>query len=250
VHYQPQYYLKTMAISGVEALVRWKNARTQQWVSPADFIPTAEQCGLIFELDKFVLSTAAAQVREWHQTGFTDIILASNLSALHFKNDSFESMINDVIKETKLDASKLELEITEGLFLDDQEQATKQLSLMRKQGIRIAVDDFGTGYSSLGYLNNLPVDSLKIDKSFIDNYLKSHYHSSIVKFIIDLGHHLKLDIIAEGIETNEQLTHLQNLQCSHGQGFYLSKPQPATLITQLLHSRSLDTNTVTHTGND
>ncbi|HEY7772685.1 MAG TPA: EAL domain-containing protein [Marinagarivorans sp.] len=236
VYYQPQYALHNGQLTGLEALVRWHNHRTQSWVSPADFIPIAEQSGLIYLLDKFVLKTAAAQVHQWHQTGHEDIVLASNLSTMHFRGDALTTLINDVLKTTRIAPHRLELEITEGLFLEEQSHATEQLTLLRKKGIRVAVDDFGTGYSNLGYLNNLPVDCLKIDQSFIDNFDKDNYYQSIVKFIIELGHNLGLDIVAEGIETQDQLDVLVALQCSHGQGYFLARPQPAQAIEALLQS--------------
>lgn len=234
VNYQPQYNIQTSEMTGVEALVRWKNQRTEQWISPADFIPIAEQSGLIYLLDKFVLKTAATQVHKWHQMGYCKLVLASNLSTVHFRGDTLTTMITDVLKSTELDPANLELEITEGLFLAEQSHATEQLELLRKKGIKVAVDDFGTGYSNLGYLNNLPVDSLKIDRSFIDNFDKNNYYRSIVKFIIELGNNLGLDIIAEGIETQNQLDALIALSCSHGQGYYLARPQPADVIEKLL----------------
>lgn len=234
VHYQPQYYLAEQTISGVEALVRWYNQRTNQWVSPADFIPIAEQSGLIYSLDKFVLTSAAKQVHAWHLMGYPNLMLASNLSTLHFRGDTLKTMINDVIKVSHINPARLELEITEGLFLEDQSCATQLLKEFRKQGIRIAVDDFGTGYSNLGYLNNLPVDCLKIDRSFIDNFEKDNYYRSIVKFIIELGLNLKLDIVAEGVETQAQLDALTRLNASHAQGFFLAKPQNAEAIEALL----------------
>ena len=234
VNYQPQFNIQTSELTGVEALVRWKNQRTDQWVSPADFIPIAEQSGLIYLLDKWVLTTAASQIHKWHQMGFGHIVLASNLSTVHFRGDTLTTMINDVIKTTSINPASLELEITEGLFLEEQSHATDQLDLLRSQGIRVAVDDFGTGYSNLGYLNNLPVDSLKIDRSFIDNFDKNNYYRSIVNFIIELGNNLGLDIIAEGIETQNQLDALVDLKCSHGQGYFLARPQPAEVIEKLL----------------
>ena len=239
VNYQPQYHLRTLEISGVEALVRWKNTRTDQWVSPADFIPIAEQSGLIYQLDKFVLNTAAKQVHQWHRQGFEGLILASNLSTLHFRGEALEHLVKDVLKESHISPQYLELEITEGIFLQEQCQATEVLDHFRKQGIKVAIDDFGTGYSNLGYLNNLPVDSLKIDRSFIDNFDKNSYYRSIVKFIIELGNNLGLDIIAEGIETEAQLKALTGLGCSHAQGYYLSRPKPAEEITQLLKKTAI-----------
>lgn len=234
VNYQPQFHLETLEISGVEALVRWKNARTDQWVSPADFIPIAEQSGLIYQLDKFVLLTAAKQVHLWHRQGYDGLVLASNLSTLHFRGEALEHLVKDVLKESHISPQQLELEITEGIFLQEQSQATEILNQFRQQGIKVAIDDFGTGYSNLGYLNNLPVDSLKIDRSFIDNFDKNSYYRSIVIFIVELGKNLGMDIIAEGIETEAQLNALTSLGCSHAQGYYLAKPQPAENITELL----------------
>lgn len=234
VNYQPQYHLRTLEISGVEALVRWKNARTDHWVSPAEFIPIAEQSGLIYQLDRFVLNTAAKQVHQWHRQGYKGLVLASNLSTLHFRGEALEHLVRDVLKESHISPQYLELEITEGIFLQEQCHATEILDQFRKQGIKVAIDDFGTGYSNLGYLNNLPVDSLKIDRSFIDNFDKNSYYRSIVNFIIELGKNLGLDIIAEGIETEAQLKALTDLGCSHAQGYYLSRPKPAEEITQLL----------------
>lgn len=239
VNYQPQYALGSGTLTGVEALVRWQNTRTGKWVSPADFIPMAEQSGLIYALDKFVLHTAALQVCQWHAKGYGHLILASNLSTVHFRGDTLKTMIHEVLANTHINPARLELEITEGLFLEEQSHATEQLNNFRQQGIRVAVDDFGTGYSNLGYLNNLPVDCLKIDRSFINNFDKNDYYRSIVKFIIELGNNLKLDIIAEGIETQEQLDALTALKCSHGQGYFLGRPQTAEAITELLKNSGL-----------
>lgn len=243
VHYQPQFALREQRLTGVEALVRWYNHRTEAWVSPADFIPIAEQSGLIYLLDKYVLKTAAAQVHQWHQMGFEGLVLASNLSTLHFRGDALTTLVNEVLNTTEIAPHLLELEVTESLFLEEQSHATEQLTLLRNKGIRVAVDDFGTGYSNLGYLNNLPVDSLKIDRSFIDNFEKDDYYQSIVKFIIVLGHNLNLDIVAEGIETQAQLDALKKLNCSHGQGYFLARPQPAEAIEGLLSSLPKPLNT-------
>ena len=235
LHYQPKVSLKTGEITGAEALLRWKPAR-QDLVSPAKFIPVAEDCGLILPIGKWVLREACAQARAWSDARLPSITIAVNISAMEFRHEHFLEGVFEILKETGLDPKLLELELTESVLMKRVEATGSILATLRAKGIRVAVDDFGTGYSSLSYLRKFPIDALKIDQSFVRQITTYGGETSIVTAIIGMGRSLGLRVIAEGIETPEELAFLQAQQCEEGQGYYFSRPLPPGQFVKLLET--------------
>jgi diguanylate cyclase (GGDEF)-like protein len=233
VHYQPQADVGTQHITGVEALVRWQHPELGL-ISPAEFIPLAEETGLMVSLGEWVLRTACAQNKAWQQAGFTKLSMSVNLSLRQFRQTNLTGMVEQVIRETGVDPTCLELELTESAVMMNTESAVTTLRKLQALGIRIAIDDFGTGYSSLNYLKNLPIDTLKIDRSFVRDAATNPVDAAIVQAIITLAHSLNLKVKAEGIETQEQLDFLRLLRCDEIQGYLLSRPLPAEALEQLL----------------
>lgn len=238
LYYQPKVYAKTQQIIGAEALIRW-NHPVLGMISPNEFIPLAEKTGLIKEIGKWVTKTACLQNKAWQDAKLPLIPISVNLSATHFLEKDLISDIVQTLKETCLEAQYLEIEITETSLLEGEEIVFSILNELRELGIKIALDDFGTGYSSLSYLNRFKgkIDMLKIDRSFIDNLSSSHEDDSnfIVNMIIQLSHQLKMSVVAEGVETTEQLEVLQKYNCNTIQGYLFSKPLPAGEFTKLLN---------------
>lgn len=228
LYYQPKLDLKTNGILGCEALIRW-NHPTMGMISPAEFIPLAEETGLINQIGEWVLREACLQNRKWLEEGYTDFIMAVNMSAHQFKQPTMTEMIERILHETNLEAKYLEIEITESISMLSEEVIMKQLYALKQIGVSIAIDDFGTGYSSLKYLDMLPADVLKIDKSFIDEIGRMNHHSSslMTNAIISLAKSLNLKVVAEGIENIEQIHYLKLHNCEYGQGYLISKPLPA-----------------------
>ena len=222
LHYQPQLSLTTGEVIGVEALLRWQ--RNGQTISPAAFIPHAEVSGLIIPIGYWVLQQACLQAKHWQEQGLPTIIVAVNISPRQFLQDDFVGTVQKVLEETGLPAGLLELEITEGAAVQNVEQVIANLVLLKQLGVHLSIDDFGTGYSSLSYLKRFSVDKLKIDQSFIRQMHLSEQDSAIVTVVIELGHQLGLTVIAEGVETMEQLNHLKQLGCDEIQGYYASRP--------------------------
>ncbi|MCM3443395.1 EAL domain-containing protein [Metabacillus halosaccharovorans] len=222
LHYQPKVNLKTGRIIGTEALLRWKHP---EWglVSPGEFIPIAEETGLIIPIGEWALRTACQQNKKWHDQGFSNLVVSVNLSACQFSQKNLVRTIASILLETGLDAKYLELEITESMTVDI-ERTIITLQNLKKLGVLISIDDFGTGFSSLNYLNRFPVDTLKIDQSFVRELHHNPSDETIVKTIISMAHNLNLNVVAEGIETAEQLMFLQQHLCDIGQGYFFSKP--------------------------
>lgn len=235
VYYQPLVDLNSREITAVEALVRWQHP-TLGLVSPAKFIPIAEACGLIVPLGEWVLRTACAQNRNWQLAGLPPLRVSVNLSARQFEKPNLVEVIKQILKETGLEASFLELEVTESALMVDIPRSVKTLEQMRELGILLALDDFGTGYSSLNYLKRFPVNLLKIDRSFVQDVTSNPDSAAVTDAIIALAKSLRLTITAEGIETQEQLDYLQMRGCQEGQGFYFSRPVPVDMITQMLET--------------
>ncbi|WP_341525944.1 EAL domain-containing protein [Nostoc sp. UHCC 0302] len=233
VYYQPLIDLESREIKAVEALVRWQHP-TRGMVSPAQFIPIAEANGLIVEIGEWVLRTACAQNLAWQVAGLAPIRMSVNLSDRQFEQRNLVELVSQILNETGLKASYLELEVTESFLMADIQQSVKTLQQLRELGILLALDDFGTGYSSLNYLNRFPVNMLKIDRSFIQDIISNPDSAAVTDAIIALAKSLKLEITAEGVETQEQLDYLQRRGCDEGQGFYFSRPAPADTITQML----------------
>jgi len=242
LHYQPKINLKTGEITGAEALVRWTHP-TRGPVSPAEFIPVAEDCGLIVPIGKWVLREACQQARAWINAGLPATTIAVNISAIEFRDERFLNGVFAALDDTGLDPKSLELELTESVLMTRAESTTAILQALRARGVKVAVDDFGTGYSSLSYLRKFPVDALKIDQSFIRQITISPAETTIVAAIISMGKSLNLRVIAEGVETHEELAFLQGRECDEAQGYYFSRailPQEfATLLETGLAFRRL-----------
>lgn len=229
VYYQPKAETLSGRITGMEALVRWRHP-TRGPVSPAEFIPLAEETGLINSIGEFVLRVACNQAQAWMRSGIPNLRMAVNLSGNQLQQGGFVDLVRDVLAETGLDPRYLTLEITEGVLMEHARETVSQLHQLSDIGVNIAIDDFGTGYSSLSYLNRFPVDTLKIDQSFIRNMTESSNDAAIVTGIIALAHSLCLKVIAEGVETAEQLELLGRVNCDYIQGYYLSEPLSAPLF--------------------
>ena len=225
LHYQPKVDIRSGRIIGMEALVRWQHP-TKGLIPPMQFIPLAEETGLIVPIGEWVLRTACACNKSWQEQGLPPLCIAVNLSARQFAYENLVQDVARVLNETGLDAAFLELEITESMVMHDPEHAIELLNKLKGMGINISIDDFGTGYSSLSYLKRFPINSLKIDRSFIRDLPLDGYDAAITEAIIAMAHGLKLKVIAEGTETGEQLRFLRAHECDEMQGFYFSKPLP------------------------
>jgi len=238
LHYQPQINLNTGKIVGMEALVRWQHPE-RGLIFPDRFIPLAEETGFICQIDEWVMRAACLQNREWQLLGLPPMRIAVNLSCRQFLQPNTVQTIAEILSETELNPEYLEVEITETIAMTDVNFTVSVLQHLQEMGIHISLDDFGTGYSSLWSLKNLPLNNLKIDKSFVADLQEGSSGATIVKVAIALGQGLNLQVIAEGVETAEQLAFLQSLHCEIGQGYFFSKPIPAAAATQLcLESRS------------
>lgn len=233
LYYQPKISLSTGCMIGAEALVRWRHPQAGI-VSPSLFIPTAEDCGLILPLGHWVLREACRQIRAWQDAGLFTVPVAVNLSAAQFKKKSLVQDVANALEQTGLDSSHLELELSESMMMEGQ-QDLETITSLKALGIGLSVDDFGTGYSSLSYLRRFPIDSLKIDQAFVRNIASQPDDDAVVFSIINLAHSLRLKVIAEGVETEEQLDILRAHGCDQIQGFYFSKPIPAEDFQTLLH---------------
>lgn len=223
LHFQPKIDLRSDKINGVEALIRWKNQELGQ-MSPVQFIPIAEESGLILPIGEWVLRTACKQNRAWQDAGFPPIVMSVNLSSFQLQNEHLVSTIGQILRETELDPQWLEIEITESMLLQNTQHTMKVLAEIKELGISISIDDFGVGYSSLSYLKHFSFDYLKMDKSFIDNLNMSPKDELIISGIIKLAHSLNMKVIAEGVESSEQLSYLREQGCDGVQGYLISRP--------------------------
>ncbi|WLI13766.1 MULTISPECIES: bifunctional diguanylate cyclase/phosphodiesterase [Pseudomonas] len=235
LHYQPKLDLGSGKVVGAEALIRWQKPG-QGWVYPTDFIGVAEDSGLIVPLSKWVLAQACRQARAWQAKGLPKLYMSVNVSAIDFRQRDFVEGIELILKQTGMDPTLLELEITEGVLMQNVDATMVALNQLKALGVRLAIDDFGTGYSSLSYLQRFPIDVLKIDQSFIRGLSCDSNDAALVSAIISLGKSLKLAVIAEGVETLEQLNFLKGLQCEEGQGYYFSKAVEPDAFVQYLTS--------------
>src|SRR5688500_11038050 len=233
VHYQPQVAIPDFHLVGMEALVRWRHPSLGM-LYPSEFVPLAEDSGLIIALGDWVTRAACLENKAWQDAGLAPMRLSVNFSARQFQQPSFMSTVAEILKETNLDPRWLELELTESSIMKEPEQAIEKLHELKLMGIKVAIDDFGTGYSSLNYLKRFPIDTLKIDKSFVADVCKDPHDTAIVRAIITLGHALDLTVIAEGVETQEQLQYLTSLGCDVVQGFLFSKSLTASAFEELL----------------
>jgi diguanylate cyclase (GGDEF)-like protein/PAS domain S-box-containing protein len=231
--YQPQVDVPSAQIVGVEALVRWRHPE-HGIIPPNDFIPLAEETGLIVPIGEWVLRTACLQARAWQQQCARSIRMAVNLSARQFKDENLAQIVLAVLHDTGLDPRLLELELTEGTLMDDALATLATLEQLRGIGVFLSIDDFGTGYSSMNYLKRFDVRALKIDKTFISGLPQDSENAAITRAIIAMAHGLKMIVVAEGVETNEQLSLLRNFGCDMAQGYYLGRPSPQESISAML----------------
>lgn len=233
LYYQPQVDIASGEIISVEALIRW-NRKGVGLVQPLEFIPIAEESGLIIPLGEWVLKNACRQNVNWINSGFKPLTMAVNLSAKQFQQRDLVEMIERILYDTGMEPTLLELEITESTAMQDIDFTVDVLRKLREKGIRISLDDFGTGYSSLNYLKILPLDTLKIDKSFIHDIASNTNEEAIAKSVIGIAHKMNLMVVAEGVETNEQLEFLKDHMCDKVQGYLLSKPLPSDQLEKIL----------------
>lgn len=231
--YQPQISYRDHRVVGVEALIRWQHPE-HGLVPPDLFIPLAEQNGTIIPIGEWVLDQACRQLREWHDLGFSDLRMAVNLSTVQLHHTELPRVVNNLMQIYRLPPRSLELEVTETGLMEDISTAAQHLLSLRRSGALIAIDDFGTGYSSLSYLKSLPLDKIKIDKSFVQDLLDDDDDATIVRAIIQLGKSLGMQVIAEGVETPEQEAYIISEGCHEGQGYHYSKPLPARELAAFL----------------
>ena len=235
LHYQPKVDLRTSKIVGVEALIRWQHYE-QGLISPEKFIPLSEETGLILPIGAWVMKTACRQIRAWKDAGLPPISIAVNLSARQFRHHDLLGLVKQVLQETGLEPQYLELELTESVIMQEAEEAISTLLELKSLGVQLSLDDFGTGYSSLNYLRRFPLDNLKIDRSFVKGITSNLHDMTIVKSVIALAHSLNLKVIAEGVETEQQLAFLQAHDCDEMQGYLFSKPLPSEKFTGMLET--------------
>ncbi len=234
LHYQPVYELHTRKIISMEALIRWQHP-IRGLLQPDDFIPIAEETGYIKRISIWVTEQVCKQIKEWKKTGFEDVRVAINISAQQFSHKDGMKSISRIIKEEKISPGCLELELTESGILENENDAAVTMLEQRDLGIHHAIDDFGSGYSSLRFIKQLPINKIKIDRSFVRDITENKYDSAIVTAIIGLAHSLQLKVVAEGVETEEQFDYLNGLGCDQIQGHLLSTPLPSEKIEELLH---------------
>jgi len=237
IEYQPKIALKNSELTGLEALVRWKHPERGS-VSPAEFIPLAEETGLIVPIGEWVLETACEQMVKWMEAGIPPFIMAVNCSSIQLVRTDMASVIKTVLENTGLNPAYLEIELTESLLLENVEEGINILQALKDLGLHVSIDDFGTGFSSLSYLKRLPVDKLKIDQSFIKDLTTDTGDAAIVTSMITLAHNLDLTVIAEGVENTEQLGFLRAERCDEVQGYLVSKPMPADSFSDWINNRN------------
>jgi diguanylate cyclase (GGDEF)-like protein/PAS domain S-box-containing protein len=235
LNYQPKINLKSGQITGVEALVRWRHPE-RGLIPPTEFIPIAENCGLIVPIGRWVLREACMQARAWQAAGLPHIRMAVNISSVEFRDKNFFANLRAILHETGLEPRYLELELTESVLMHQVESTAILLAELDAMEVHLAIDDFGTGYSSLSYLSRFPITSLKIDKSFLQGITSERDDAPIIRAVISMGRSLKQRVIAEGVETLEQLAFLQSRDCDEGQGYYFSYPVVAEQFAKLLET--------------
>jgi EAL domain-containing protein (putative c-di-GMP-specific phosphodiesterase class I) len=232
LHYQPKINLEMGAITGAEALIRWQHPE-QGLILPAQFVSIAEGCGLIVPIGQWALRAACLQARAW-QDANRPMSVAVNISALEFQHKDFLAGVRAILTDTRLEPRYLELELTESVLMQDVESTAYMLKELKHMGVKLAIDDFGTGYSSLSYLRRFPIDILKIDQSFVRNITNDTNDATIVNAVIGMAKNLKQRVVAEGVETQEQLAFLQARHCDEGQGYLFSRPIVAEEFAKLL----------------
>lgn len=235
LHYQPLVDLNTYRIIGLESLVRWQHP-TRGVIPPGEFIPIAEQIGLIDRLGQWVLQKACTDIGAVCREGIAEIPVAVNVSGRQFRHRDLIAKIQKALGESELAPSMLELELTENVLMDDSTDYASMLNQIKKMGVKISIDDFGTGYSSFRYLKTFPIDTLKIDRSFIQDLPHNGHNASLVASMIDMGHSLGLSVLAEGVETEEQVEFLKSYDCDRAQGFLFARPQSLEALMPVLQN--------------
>jgi diguanylate cyclase (GGDEF)-like protein/PAS domain S-box-containing protein len=235
LHYQPKINLETGAITGAEALIRWMHP-DRGLVPPGQFLPIAEDCGLMVPIGQWVTREACTQARAWMDEGFPEMPVAVNISATEFRNESYIASLRAILADVQLEPRYLEIELTETVLMQHSEATASMLQALKAMGVRLALDDFGTGFSSLSYLRRFPIDALKIDRSFVQEIAVDSSDAPIIKAVIGMGKSINLRVTAEGVETREQFAFLQNRHCDEGQGYYFSPPVVADQFAELLKS--------------
>jgi EAL domain-containing protein (putative c-di-GMP-specific phosphodiesterase class I) len=236
LYYQPKVDLRSGCVVGLEALIRWNDPETGL-VPPGNFIPVLEETGMIREVGYWVMQTAARQYDAWRASGVECPRIAVNVSALQLAASDFVTHLEQVLARYPEDGAGIDLEITESVFVEDLAGSIDKLAAARRHGMSVVIDDFGTGYSSLSYLSRLPIDGLKIDRSFVMRMVEDPQNTAIVTTIISLAHALDLEVVAEGVETPQQAQFLRLLRCNQIQGYLIAKPVPAPAIPELLGLR-------------
>jgi diguanylate cyclase (GGDEF)-like protein len=247
LNYQPKVNLETGAIVGVEALIRWQRPM-HGFVPPTQFIPIAEESGLILPIGRWALERACRQARAWQDSGLRPITIAINVSAVELRAKDFLANVRQILEQSPLEPRFLEIELTETFMMQDWKSTAEVLRELKALGVRIALDDFGTGYSSLSYMKRFPIDSLKIDQSFVRDMTTDADDASIVCAVINMGRSLHMGVVAEGIQTREQLRFLREHHCPEGQGFYFGAPVPAPQLTALLTGANAPSRSTRETG--
>lgn len=233
LHYQPKVDTATGDVRSAEALIRWRHPR-RGLISPAEFIPLAEECGLIHDIGAWVMREACRQCAAWHRAGVPPLRVAVNVAASQFRRGDLLDQIRSALRDAHLDPRYLEIELTESVVMTDPEGTAAILEQLSRMGVLVSVDDFGTGYSSMNYLRRFPIDKLKIDRAFVEDLINCADDASIVRAIISLAHSLRLKVVAEGVETPEQLQFLRMLGCDQYQGYHFSPPLPASEFAKLV----------------
>jgi EAL domain-containing protein (putative c-di-GMP-specific phosphodiesterase class I) len=231
--YQPRISLPTGRIIGMEALLRWQPEEGKV-VNPAEFIPLLEDTGLIVPVEEWVLRTACGQNKEWQKAGLPPLRVSVNISARHFSQENLPDKVAQILYETDLETQYLEIELTESIIMKDIAESIRKLDCLKEMGVTLSIDDFGTGYSSLNYLKRFPIDVLKIDRSFVDGIPDDPCDMTIATTIIAMAHNLKMTVVAEGVETEKQLSFLAENQCDELQGYYFSRPLKAEDFADLV----------------
>ncbi len=236
LHFQPEIDTRSGQITGVEVLLRWTHPE-RGVIMPSEFIPLAEETGMIVPIGEWTLRAACAQSKAWSSAGLAALTMAVNISARQFHQQDLPGLVRRILEETGLDPQMLELEITEGVAMQDVEHTRATLRQLKDIGVRLSIDDFGTGFSSLNYLRRFPIDRLKIDQSFVHNLTSDENDAAVTRAIIGLAHSLRLKVIAEGVETPEQLVRLRREGCDMVQGYYMYRPLSASALEEVLHAK-------------
>jgi EAL domain-containing protein (putative c-di-GMP-specific phosphodiesterase class I) len=233
LYYQPIYSVKQNKVIAMEALLRWQNSEGQM-ILPGEFIPLAEETGLILPIGEWVLRKACKQAKKWQENGHSTLRVSVNISVRQLHKKNLGEIIDQALIENGLRANALQLEITESAAMKNFETSIHTLGLLNKRGVRISIDDFGTSYSSINYLKRFPVDTLKIDRTFICDMIDNEDDSALIKAMITMAHILKLKVVAEGVETQEEYDFLSRLECDEVQGYLFSHPMPEEEVLSFL----------------